>query len=640
MSMPDEDIHRNWIRSRVIETSTAIREKTYLEWCIGKKTLDTDAITEIKLYFLNPIYLKYNYNTTFDEVINKLESFKNLTHLTIGFCTFSRIPDIIGNLTKLTYLEIRSNKTVRIIDNFQIPDSFGRLVNLTELHLLNNDIGELSNSIGNLTNLTKIDLQYNNLSFLPDSIGNLTKLTELKLNNNNLRELPDSIGDLISLKKFDLNINRLTELPDSIGNLTNLTSLTLYENELIELPNTICNLSDLTFLGLSNNQLHQLPECIDHLFNLEQLYLSNNNLTRLPNSIINLTVLEDLSLNNNPLRITNPQVREFLIRYNVEINNNNNNNNNNQQQPAPFVNPFQVHQAFDKVNTEELFKFIDPVISNNNINAIYNLDNYDFVNYMGDTLFYDFIKIMPNNNERKQRAEIDINNIFKYVLNNILYTPTYKKIITYCLQYVNKQPNEFKMAYAANFTYDCAHAYNTANGNVQGELSCAKGMIERFVFSLVPAAMIFVGTPTFTEKGYDKLISIIENKPIPKPKANGLLTQSDLRRLIDDFSQVCFEEAAPSGEPTNNSENKFKECLKRKLKEALGNSYNEETVSRELDEYVPLLALFGGFRKTRKRRIMKTRKHRVMKTRKHKSKSNKMTKIRKMKKTRYYTHRK
>ncbi len=613
-----------------------INTRDYLEWIVGRKEIDVNKVTQIVLANIRNNLLT-EYNITKDDIFNNLIKFKNLKKLTISDLDLTELPDSISNLTNLIDLNLDYNKLSELPDSISnlkkiqkisfvknnftnIPDVIFKLTSLNELYfndnkltevqddikylkklktlyLGNNNLSELPDSIKELNNLEKLNLNQNNFTIFPNFISNLSNLKILLFNNNHLTELDNNIGNLDKLEQLILDTNKLIKLPDTIGNLTELGMLSVISNQLTELPDTIVNLPNLVELNLIDNQLTELPDNIGNLEYLGELYLDGNQLTDIPESIVNMRYLEHISFDDNPdLNITSQAVRDMIRRIHGE---------NNNEDDIPHINPLQVHQAFDKINTQALFTFMKPSLSNN-VNSISNKNRDDFINYMRDTL-EGFIKLMPNNNSRKKVAETDIDNIFEGALNNIAYTDSYKKIISYCLNYVSKQSNEFKMAYASNFTYDCAHAYNKGNGNVRGELSCAKGMIERFVLSLIPAAMLFVDTPTFTERGYDKLIDIIENKP------------KNLRQLIDEFAKDCYEEAS-------NSEDDFKKCLKRKLQGKLGNSYNEETVSKELDEYVPLLGLFGGFRK---RRIIKTRKRKVRKTRKYK-----------IRKTRHYKNRK
>ncbi len=546
-----------------------ITTDSYLQWISGRinynndnidsvHTIELENITEIKLS---------EYNITIEKILNSLSIFKNLKDLSITDCSLTFLPDSIGNLVNLIKLSLTGNKLS------SLPDSIGNLVNLKNLFISENNLSSLPNSIFQLSNLELLYIDSNDLSSLPNMFDKLVKLYILELNDNMLTSLPSSIFKLTNLNSLGLNKNRLSALPNNIGNLSNLETLGLDNNNLLSLPDTIGNLSNLQMLSLDYNNLNYLPDSIGKLSNLEMIILDNNDLFSLPDSIMNLTNLTYITVNNNAELHISDDIREFINRHH-RVNNNTNNHNV----------AFEVHNAFNKINITKLFEFIEPYISLDDIDEIYDMDNKEFAEYMKNTLDQFIIRI-PKKNIRRSRSQTDIENIFNGILNNLAYPNEYRKIISYCLKFASKQANEFKMEYASNFTYDCAHAYNSNNGNTTSRLSCAKGMIERFVFSFVPAAMLFIDTPLFKRKKYDVLISIIETKP------------KDLRGLIDQFAKDCYEEAS-------NSEDDFKACLKRKLSEELKNSYNNTVVTRELDEYVPLLQLFGGA----KRRMMKTRK--------------------------------
>ena len=97
---------------------------------------------------------------------------------------------------------------------------------ITQLFLNNLGMcGELPDIIGNLTSLTYLGVSDNQLTVLPESIGNLTSLTGLWADNNQLTVLPESIGNLTSLTWLDVHNNQLTVLPESIGSMTSLTEL-------------------------------------------------------------------------------------------------------------------------------------------------------------------------------------------------------------------------------------------------------------------------------------------------------------------------------------------------------------------------------------------------------------------------------
>ena len=65
--------------------------------------------------------------------------------------------------------------------------------------------GEIPSEIGNLTNLTYLNLRSNQLTgSIPPEIGNLTNLTRLWLNDNQLTgSIPPEIGNLTNLERLN-----------------------------------------------------------------------------------------------------------------------------------------------------------------------------------------------------------------------------------------------------------------------------------------------------------------------------------------------------------------------------------------------------------------------------------------------------
>jgi hypothetical protein len=96
--------------------------------------------------------------------------------------------------------------------------------------------GSIPPEIGNLTNLTWLDLRINQLTgSIPPEIGNLTNLTLLVLESNQLTgSIPPEIGNLTNLTKLWLADNQLTgEIPESICNLVeNNCDITISDNRL------------------------------------------------------------------------------------------------------------------------------------------------------------------------------------------------------------------------------------------------------------------------------------------------------------------------------------------------------------------------------------------------------------------------
>lgn len=272
-----------------------------------------NAIGELTaLTFLN---LSGNRITSISDSIAKL---KNLTALNLSGNQLTHIPEGIGNLKEIWLLDLSKNKLAHIPDSLctlnkvsslylsdnelsELPQHIGLLTGLTSLHLHNNKITILPSSIGNLNQLTSFSLHQNKLTNLPSSFGSLTNLTYLSLQENQLTSLPPSIGNLTKLTALYLHQNQLSGLPKEIGNLKQLTTFTLYQNQLTAIPTEIGNLTQLTQLELHHNLLTTLPSTIGNLVNLQELQLSQNRLSVIPSTIGNLTKMTELSLTENQL---------------------------------------------------------------------------------------------------------------------------------------------------------------------------------------------------------------------------------------------------------------------------------------------------------------------------------------------------
>uniref|UniRef100_A0A2N9HG28 Leucine-rich repeat-containing N-terminal plant-type domain-containing protein n=1 Tax=Fagus sylvatica TaxID=28930 RepID=A0A2N9HG28_FAGSY len=293
------------------------------------------------------LYGSINSNSSLFRLVH-LQSL-NLAH---NHFNYSQIPSQVGNLSRLTYLNLSSSmfygqipfevsllsqlSSLDMGQNFDLSSKKG-LLQLTEL--------SLTRLVRNLTSLENLDLTRVNISStVPNIFANLSTLRFLTWNYNvhligslpdfhywsspledlSLTvtsfsgELPASIGNLHSLIYLDLlECNFSGNIPSSIGNLTNLMMLDLANNYLVgNIPSSMGNLINLVFVDLNVNQL--TGPISFGLVNLTQLFhldLSFNRLTgSIPSSIGNLTKLYLLDLSHN----------EFQGQFPIPISNLNN----------------------------------------------------------------------------------------------------------------------------------------------------------------------------------------------------------------------------------------------------------------------------------------------------------------------------
>lgn len=206
------------------------------------------------------------------------------------------IPELIGNLTHLTSLDLSGNRLTAL------PESIGELSNLQYLNVSKNALKTLPETIGCLTSLRHLDIQMNKIEELPMTIGLCTQLVELLCDFNELKVLPEATGNLVSLQKLRLYMNHVHRLPTTLRSLTNLVELDVKFNRLERVPESVCYLPNLIKLDVSSNfvELKELPGAIGQMQSLRELNISNNHISLLPPSFAMLTGLEKLEMDQNP----------------------------------------------------------------------------------------------------------------------------------------------------------------------------------------------------------------------------------------------------------------------------------------------------------------------------------------------------
>ncbi|KAG7984502.1 hypothetical protein I3843_04G164000 [Carya illinoinensis] len=273
-----------------------------------------------------------------DGSINSNSSLFRLSHLqslnlAYNYFNHSKIPSTIGNLSRLTYLNLSESYI-----SGEVPSEVSYLSKLSSLDLsYNRDlvIGSLTSLVQNLTRLEEILLSKVNISSrVPESLANLSSLRTLELEGCGLYgEFPIRIFQLPGLRDLSISGNKnltgqlpefhsntvlqtlllsstsfSSKLPTSIGNLNSLEVFSIdYCNLSGSIPNSLWNLTQLTALHLSGNSFNDLS-CLtkassNHtLPHLQYLHLSSLNLTKFLNFLQNQNKLERLDLSGNNIQ--------------------------------------------------------------------------------------------------------------------------------------------------------------------------------------------------------------------------------------------------------------------------------------------------------------------------------------------------
>jgi len=113
---------------------------------------------------------------------------------------------------------------------------------------------------------------------------------------------------------------------------------------------------------------------------------------------------------------------------------------------------------------------------------------------------------LKNGKEMIEKHRKDFEKIMRNVLTYLKYDlfKLWTRSMMYSLDYVEKQPILFKKTYMESFLKDCVHAYEGAAG-----MSCATGVLERFVVSLMAGCGAVLSVSDNPE--YDYIKSIVEN---------------------------------------------------------------------------------------------------------------------------------
>ncbi|QCD94329.1 LRR receptor-like serine/threonine-protein kinase FLS2 [Vigna unguiculata] len=257
-------------------------------------------------------YLNLNDNS-FSHIPEFLGSLRNLRYLDLSWCDFDgKIPSQFGSLSYLKYLNLAGNDHLE----GSIPTQLGNLSKLEYLDLADNSlVGNIPSQLGNLSKLEHLDLTRNSFEGnIPSEFGNLSNLQQLYLGDyyNGVLQGPFEFNFSTSLLAFHLSGNTFTSpvIFRWVSNITsNLVELDLSGNNLEGSVSSHFGLAmnSLEILDLSSNSFKgEVVKSFMNICTLHSLYMQGNNLTEdLPSILHNMSSgcikysLQDLDLGDN-----------------------------------------------------------------------------------------------------------------------------------------------------------------------------------------------------------------------------------------------------------------------------------------------------------------------------------------------------
>lgn len=241
-----------------------------------------------------PKLVELNLSSTGIKDISNICKIKSLEVLYLNMLFLTFLPETIGNLSNLTYLELCFEEGIKFPEsfknlvnlkelivfgasNFIMPEFFAELQQLERLDFIEcNQVKNLPTNIGKLTHLKIIDIEDSEIQKIPESICNCLNLEKLNLSYGTIKSLPKNFSKLINLRELDLSHNQIQELPVNFGKLKKLEKLSLGDNLIERLPEDFGELTNLTYLNLEYMpKLIYYPKSFTNLVNLKRLIFSS-----------------------------------------------------------------------------------------------------------------------------------------------------------------------------------------------------------------------------------------------------------------------------------------------------------------------------------------------------------------------------
>ncbi|KAM0920477.1 hypothetical protein ACQ4PT_007494 [Festuca glaucescens] len=260
-----------------------------LSECIIHKLPDSIGVLK-QLRYLNAPRVQ-------DAIIpNDIITLSKLMYLNLhGSSKILALPESIGKIEGLAYLDLSGCSEIA-----KLPESFGRLKELVHLDLSNcSCIGGISEFLGSLTKLKYLNLSHcKKIGEMPEALGALSKLEYLNLSFSSYLEScqeAEVLGTLNKLEYLNLSSEKcdLRNLPEALGRFIQLKYLNLSGcKNMPELPRSFQSLKNLVHLDLSGcHSIDCLDEALAGLSNLQHLNLQGTCIKLLPENVTKLRYL-------------------------------------------------------------------------------------------------------------------------------------------------------------------------------------------------------------------------------------------------------------------------------------------------------------------------------------------------------------